>query len=698
MAKTIPQLTDATTVNAADELIIQQGGITKRATATELATGLAPLVNSANGTFNVKDFGAVGDGAADDTAAIQAAISAGDAVFPSGTYRITSTIAVPSNRAIYLGSAVINMTGVIGAGSTFNALLTAFNVAGTIGSPVSLTNNSTETTAQLSSAAGYSAGSLVLLTASTKFDPDRVNANIGEIAVVRSVVGSTLTFVGPLEDSYTTAASSTTSLITPVENVRIFGGKIVADGAATNRSGIRVHAANNVQVSGTWFYNLTTTLGSVCLSFRDSIHCLADKCRFEMPAGNKNYIYGWQVADASRDCACVNGQFINLRHAMTTSTSSRGVVRRTSFVGNSVLDATISPEDTFSDAVDTHSTSQYVLIANNTIYNSTGAGINIECPDVVISNNVIKTTGTLSNNAILVRNWAARDGSYSITNNLIENSDLATGSGGSGIRVVAATEATTKSSRALLIEGNTITNAAAVGIYVEGNATNRLYNLIISNNTVANTDNNTGAVYVSYAHRVSLSNNAVSAKSASQPCIRVEDSKYAVVANNVLELASSSTAAAIRVFSTGIADTDNVVVTGNVVTSPSPSNSKGVQIDAGARAVSVTSNVFNECTTPISAAASVISSGTVTINGNTGLVLIDTEASGATDDLDAISGGIDGQILSIRAANDARTIVAKDGTNLKLNGDFSLDSDQDVLTLILRGGTWYEIARSNNAA
>jgi hypothetical protein len=40
MAKTIPQLTDATTVNAADELVIQQAGITKRATATELAKGL----------------------------------------------------------------------------------------------------------------------------------------------------------------------------------------------------------------------------------------------------------------------------------------------------------------------------------------------------------------------------------------------------------------------------------------------------------------------------------------------------------------------------------------------------------------------------------------------------------------------------------------------------------------------------------
>ena len=94
-----------------------------------------------------------------------------------------------------------------------------------------------------------------------------------------------------------------------------------------------------------------------------------------------------------------------------------------------------------------------------------------------------------------------------------------------------------------------------------------------------------------------------------------------------------------------------------------------------------------------------ISAGAVTVTG--GYHTIDTESDAATDDLDTISGGNDGQFLVIQAANAARTVVAKDGTgNLQLAGDFSLDNTQDTLTLIFSSAlsAWCEISRSDSGA
>jgi len=81
---------------------------------------------------------------------------------------------------------------------------------------------------------------------------------------------------------------------------------------------------------------------------------------------------------------------------------------------------------------------------------------------------------------------------------------------------------------------------------------------------------------------------------------------------------------------------------------------------------------------------------------------VDTESAAATDNLDYVYGpSFNGQLLMLRAANSARTVVLKDGTgNLKLAGDMTLDNAEDTITLLydLTDDIWYEISRSNNGA
>lgn len=94
-----------------------------------------------------------------------------------------------------------------------------------------------------------------------------------------------------------------------------------------------------------------------------------------------------------------------------------------------------------------------------------------------------------------------------------------------------------------------------------------------------------------------------------------------------------------------------------------------------------------------------ILSGAITVPTATAysLVFIVSEGGGATDDLNTINGGIDGQLMTFITTTSAQDITFKNNVdNLRLAGDFTLDTSLKTITLVKRGSIWYETCRSSN--
>jgi hypothetical protein len=104
----------ATPYSAGDVSYLASGsGATLRSVATKLQDAVS-----------VKDFGAVGDGVANDTTALQAALTAGtgkSVYFPSGSYAINAALSVPAGTVVFSESATVTQS---------TAATNAFTLAG----------------------------------------------------------------------------------------------------------------------------------------------------------------------------------------------------------------------------------------------------------------------------------------------------------------------------------------------------------------------------------------------------------------------------------------------------------------------------------------------------------------------------------------------------------------------------------------
>lgn len=79
-----------------------------------------------------------------------------------------------------------------------------------------------------------------------------------------------------------------------------------------------------------------------------------------------------------------------------------------------------------------------------------------------------------------------------------------------------------------------------------------------------------------------------------------------------------------------------------------------------------------------------IASGVITVTQS--YHLVDTEADNSTDDLDTILGGVDGMILVLSTASNARDVTLKTGTdNINLGSDVTLVWRRQSIVLLYSG-------------
>tara|TARA_R100000808_G_C2153203_1_gene163238 strand:- start:5865 stop:6242 length:378 start_codon:yes stop_codon:yes gene_type:complete len=95
-----------------------------------------------------------------------------------------------------------------------------------------------------------------------------------------------------------------------------------------------------------------------------------------------------------------------------------------------------------------------------------------------------------------------------------------------------------------------------------------------------------------------------------------------------------------------------------------------------------------------------IASGAITVTDSFHLVA--TEGAADTDDLTTINGGTQaGQILVLMAADDGDTVVVKNnsdpGSTLEIGAHFSLDTEDDSITLMWTGTKWIALSTHSNS-
>ena len=500
-------------------------------------------------TISVTDSGAIGDGVADDRAAIAAAIiRAGTLapcrlVFPKGVYRCASALGSfnVSDVEIDLGGSVLDFSSVgISPGVTF------LEIAGTYsGTPVLLTSNAVEGQKVVAApSASFAVGDVVRLYSTSIYDPARTASKFGELNSIETIPGgASVTVTADLAGTYNTAAAGAIQKLTPCYRVTIHNGKLQGPAGNDSHIGIRIVLGVDVRIQNVRSFDMD----AIHVQLVDCMRTTVTGCHFEESNANTTG-YGTSFVDASQDCQAVGNTYNNVRHSLSTnnSASGYGVVRRILFGHNVVTDSAEALGGGGGDAIDTHAACEDVTITGNIVNASSGGGINVEGRNCIITNNFVSNT---QGNGITHQNYTGKIGESTITGNVVR---LVFGN--YGIAVIP---------NAFKIDSATVSannvRSPTVGIYMVGASGLEFNNVAVSANSVVNTFGNT-AVQIDFALGGAVSANAITAQAVGVQLTSC--SGVSVTGNGItLQAASGTTGYGVRLQGTG----ETCVVTGNAL-------------------------------------------------------------------------------------------------------------------------------------
>jgi parallel beta-helix repeat protein len=483
--------------------------------------------------FNVKSYGAVGDGTTNDATAIQlavtaAAVSGGTVLFPPATYKVNSQLT---------GAANVRLLG-YGATIDFSAFADAtafFKVEGTDGTATTLSGNAAEgdTSVSVTSVSGFSAGGYARLgsTATT----GSISIPKGEVVRVDTVGASSLTLEDPACDAYATADSANIVPLTLVSGVVVEGLRFLGGSDTTiSYVALQLDRCYNPRVLNCRFerchyagiYMQECISGTVAGNhFKDS--------------EKSGLAYGIAILNACQDITITGNTGVNCRHVVTIggSTGRRGVARRVTVTGNTASQCTEA-------GFDCHPGAEDIAFIGNTVLGSLVDGIQMHGSRFTIANNVVIGS---TRHGIQVQHLSTRALAGSVTGNtvkrcgsigivLIPNS---TYQGYTGLSISANTvESVTSYAiscenasyatyyvKGLVVQGNACSADTADGIYLRG-----VQEGVIAGNRVVLAGQAKEAIYLLNCDDIAVNGNAT--YNSTSAGIRVNTSTNCSVSGN----------------------------------------------------------------------------------------------------------------------------------------------------------------------